>query len=260
MAAPQQRALTALPAPGELDTASRAELDHAMARLRDRGNLVVRLANAAGGALGRTMHFGSRTVGMLPGARSAVQGVTEGALRAAFDVAVTRLDTQGEAGRSKRLAGPLVLISGAVGGFIGMAGFVPDATVTSLAIMREIARIAQEAGESLNDPETRVACLQVFGLQAGGREDPEADLSYFSARMMLQGRPVAVLLGDVAGRFGLALSKKFALQAIPVIGAITGASLNAAFLKHFRDLAQAHFTVRRLERTFGAEAVRRAAA
>ncbi len=256
----ESMAMVAAVPSGEMDSASRAELSQAMARLRDRGGLVVRLADLAGGALGRTMQFGGRTFGMVPGARSAVQGVVEAALRRAFDVAVLRLDADGEAGRSKRLSGPLVLLSGAVGGFVGMGGFVPDATVTSLAIMREIARIAQEEGEVLDDPETRVACLQVFALQAGSQGDPEADVSYFSARMMLQGRPVAMLLGDVAGRFGLTLSKKFALQAIPVIGAITGASLNTAFLSHFRGLARAHFTVRRLERTFGAEAVRQAAA
>ena len=260
MSAAQELTAVASPAPGELDSASQVELGRAMAGLKDRGGLVVRLADLAGGALGRTMHLGGRTFGMVPGARSAMQGVVEAALKRAFDIAVLRLGAQGEAGRSKQLAGPLVLLSGAVGGFVGMGGFVPDATVTSLAIMREIARIAQEEGEILDDPETRVACLQVFALQAGSRDDPEADLSYFSARMMLQGRPVAALLGDVAGHFGLTLSKKFALQAVPVIGAIAGASLNAAFLNHFRNLARAHFTVRRLERAFGAEAVRRAAA
>ncbi len=231
-----------------------------MLRLKDRGGVIVRLADLAGGMLGQTMRFGGRTLGMMPGARPAVQGVVEAALKRAFDVAVLRLNVEGEAGRSKRLAGPLVLLSGAVGGFVGLGGFVPDAAVTSLAIMREVARIAQEEGEVLDDPETRVACLQVFALQGGDQGDPETDLSYFSARMMLQGRPVAMLLADVAGRFGLTLSRKFALQAVPVIGAITGASINAAFLGQFRDLARAHFTVRRLERMFGAEAVRRAAA
>ena len=39
----------------------------------------------------------------------------------------------------------------------------------------------------------------------------------------------------------------------------TGAALNTAFLQHYRDAARAHFVVRRLERSFGAAAVRQAA-
>ena len=49
-------------------------------------------------------------------------------------------------------------------------------------------------------------------------------------------------------------------QAAPVVGAAGGALVNTAFLAHFRTLARGHFTVRRLERRYGAEAVRAAAA
>lgn len=251
---------TALTTSGaEMDAGSRAELSRAMARLNDSGGLVVRLADMVGGAMGRTVRFGTRSLGMIPGAPGAVQAVVEAALRRAFDVAVVRLAEGGQMRQSRRLAGPLVFVSGAVGGFLGLGGFVPDATVTSLAIMREIARIAVEAGEELADPETRAACLQVFALNAGQNGGAEPESSYFSARFVMQGRPVAMLLTDVARRFGVTLSQKFALQAVPVVGALTGAALNAAFLAHYRDLATAHFTIRRLERQFGEAMVRAAA-
>ena len=243
-----------------IDPASLAELTRAMERLQNGGGLVVRLADAVGGAMGRTVRFGTRSLGMLPGAQDAVQGVVEVALRRAFDIAVLRLGKAGEMSRSQRLAGPIVFLSGAVGGFIGMGGFVPDASVTSLTIMREIARIAVEEGEDLADADARAACLQVFALNAGQKGGPEPEASYFSARFMMQGRPMAMLLADVARRFGVTLSQKFALQAVPVVGAVAGASLNAAFLAHYRDLAKAHFTIRRLERRFGEAAVREAAA
>ena len=241
---------------GGLDSASRAELSRAMATLAGGGGLVVRLADMVGGAMGRTMRFGTRSLGMVPGAQGAVQGVVEAALKRAFDVAVLRLDQGGQMTQSKRLAGPLVFLSGAVGGFVGMGGFVPDAAVTTLAIMREIARIAVEEGEDLGDPDARAACLQVFALNAGQAGGAEPESSYFSARFVMQGRPVAMLLADVARRFGVTLSQKFALQAVPMVGAVAGASLNAAFLAHYRDLARAHFTIRRLERQFGEAAIR----
>ncbi len=240
---------------GMMDAASRAELAAAMKRLRHGGGLVMRMAGAVGGMVGRTFRLGTRTLQVVPGGPAALARVVEAALSRAFDVAVLRLDSEREQGRSRRLAAPLVVLSGAVGGFLGFGGFVPDAAVTTLAIMREIARIAQEEGESLDEPEAREACLHVFALNPD-----ETETGYFGTRLVLQGRSLALLMAEVASRFGLSLSQKFALQAVPVVGAVGGAALNAAFLSHYRELARAHFTVRRLERVFGAAAVRQAAA
>ena len=69
-----------------------------------------------------------------------------------------------------------------------------------------------------------------------------------------------MLLSEVAARYGLVLGEKFSLQAVPVAGAVAGAALNAAFLEHYRNLADAHFIIRRLERMHGRDVVREAAA
>ena len=45
-------------------------------------------------------------------------------------------------------------------------------------------------------------------------------------------------------------------QAVSVVGAVGGAAVNLAFIEHFQDLAHGHFTVLRLERIYGADAVR----
>ena len=47
-----------------------------------------------------------------------------------------------------------------------------------------------------------------------------------------------------------------AAQAVPLIGAVGGAAVNLAFTEHFQSLAKGHFTVRRLERAYGAALVR----
>jgi len=52
------------------------------------------------------------------------------------------------------------------------------------------------------------------------------------------------------------VTQKLAAQAIPLIGAVGGAAVNYAFIEHFQDVARGHFTVRRLERRYGKEAVR----
>ncbi len=44
-------------------------------------------------------------------------------------------------------------------------------------------------------------------------------------------------------------------MSVPAIGAIGGGLINTIFMDHFQDIAQAHFTIRRLERLYGADAV-----
>ena len=60
----------------------------------------------------------------------------------------------------------------------------------------------------------------------------------------------------MAERFGVVITNKVAAQAGPIIGAATGATLNALFTDFYQDMALGHFTVKRLERTYGAEAIR----
>ncbi|MGA8056591.1 MAG: EcsC family protein, partial [Burkholderiales bacterium] len=48
------------------------------------------------------------------------------------------------------------------------------------------------------------------------------------------------------------------LQTVPVVGAVTGALVNVAFMQHFDDVARGHFIVRRLERRYGSQAIRAA--
>ena len=64
-------------------------------------------------------------------------------------------------------------------------------------------------------------------------------------------------LTQVAARFGIVVTQKFAAQAVPVIGAFGGAVVNYAFIDHFQDVARGHFTVRRLERIYGKDEIRR---
>ena len=113
----------------------------------------------------------------------------------------------------------------------------------------------------------------------GGRSstDDGAESGYFAARAVLahqvaaaaeyiaahglaaNGGPAIVqLLASIASRFSVRLSQKVAAQAVPVVGAVSGATLNTLFMRHFQRMAEGHFTVRALERTHGADAVRKA--
>jgi hypothetical protein len=247
----------------ELPAAARDSLRTVLERLESGRGLVVRLADLMGGALGRATRMGARSLGVPGPLQSRMRGVAEAALARAYDVAILGLGlTETDPRRAGLLRRAAVMVSGAAGGFVGMAGFLPDATITTLSIMREIAAIARQEGEDLSSPGARRACLEVFALRSPDDEAAEAgesELGYFSARLLMQGRPMVMLMSEIAARYGVTLSQKFALQAVPIAGALTGAALNAAFLAHYRDVARAHFTIRRLERQHGAGTVQDAA-
>jgi hypothetical protein len=69
--------------------------------------------------------------------------------------------------------------------------------------------------------------------------------------------PIVVrLVGEIAGRFGFAVSNRIAVSIVPVVGAVSGAAVNVIFTDHFQRVARGHFTVRRLEREHGAALIR----
>ncbi len=245
-----------------LDAGARGELQRVLEQLEAGRGVLVRLADLMGGAVGQATRLGVRGLGLAPGLQDKLRGVAESAISRAFDVAVLGLRQPAAPGRSgvadqrqwqDRATQGAVAVSGALGGFAGIAGLLPDIGFTTMTIMREIARIAREEGEDLSTAESRRACLEVFALKPVVSASGESELGYFSARAVLRGRPVVMLLSEVASHYGLALSRKVALQMMPIAGALCGASLNAAFLAHYRSLARAHFTIRRLERQHGGE-------
>jgi hypothetical protein len=69
-----------------------------------------------------------------------------------------------------RLHSALAALSGAMGGALGISAVLVELPISTTIMLRAIARIAQTEGEDLSDPETALACLQVFAL---GRSSSE---------------------------------------------------------------------------------------
>ena len=67
---------------------------------------------------------------------------------------------------------------------------------------------------------------------------------------------VASLVSEIVSRFGLVVSDKVAAGALPILGAVGGATVNIVFMDHFQRVAHAHFTLRRLERTYGSSRIK----
>jgi uncharacterized protein (DUF697 family) len=54
------------------------------------------------------------------------------------------------------------------------------------------------------------------------------------------------LAGKVAPRLAVVFGKKIAAQALPVMGAAAGASINALYANYYREMAHVHFGIRKL--------------
>ena len=220
--------------------------------------------------LGAPIEFGLRK---LPAAVGRRLGATIEAvlLRIATTAVATMAETGAPAKGGHALAAGL---AGGVAGFFGPPALLVEVPLTTGTIFRSIAAIARAEGESPADPETVLACLEVFALGGTGTGDDAADAGYYAVRAALAqqvkasadflargggGAPLLLAwVRRVAERLGVQYTEKLAAQAVPVVGALGGAAVNTVFIRHFQAMAQGHFTVRRLERAHGRETVREA--
>jgi EcsC protein family len=207
-------------------------------------------------------------------ATKAIASATSKGLEVALKVALRTLPTSSWS-HSQLMHRALATASGAAGGTFGLAALPVELPMSTVIMLRSIADIARSEGEDLSDPETALACVEVFALGGRAGSTDASESGYFAVRSMLaktvseaarfvaergvikEGAPILLkFVTQVAARFGLVVTQKVAAQALPVVGALGGAAVNYAFIEHFQDIARGHFTVRRLERIYGKDKVR----
>jgi EcsC protein family len=245
-----------------------ADLKRAKALLENPG-----LAARASAMLGSPIERG---IAMLPArVQRTVHEASESAMMKALDIAVRSLGTSGKVEAKNRLHKIAAATSGAVGGAFGLMALSVELPVSTAIMLRSIADIAKSEGENVQHIETKLACLTVFALGGKSDKDDATESGYFAARLAMAsavseatkflaekgfskaGAPALVrLVSLISARFGVVVSEKAALQAVPIIGAASGALINTLFIEHFQNMARGHFTVRRLEKIYGAEPVR----
>jgi preprotein translocase subunit Sss1 len=174
----------------------------------------------------------------------------------------------------------VVTASGVGFGLVGYVGFLFDLPITTKLMMRSILDIARSNGEDLNKIETQLACLEVFALGGKSKNDDGLETSYYVTRFALAGAinsaskfvtengvkiaiekfatgtPMMQLIAKIATRYEVAVLEKLAAEGIPIFGAIGGGTINLVFMNHFQKMAEAHFSIRQLERKYGEEIVR----
>lgn len=250
-----------------LSAKHREALARAVGRLENT-SLTKQLANFAGRPVGKAL------MSVPDPLKLRLEQAAEKAILRCLDVAVKSLKPTKKPPMT-RVATMLAGISGGVGGFLGVAGLPVELPVTTVLMLRAIANIARHQGEDLSQLEARLACIEVFALGAGATKNQTA-LGYYASRALFARlstdamsyfveRGVASasasvfnrFVSEVAARFGIVVSERVAASSVPVIGAVGGAAVNVVFMNYFQELARGHFTVRRLERLYGADIVRR---
>ncbi|WP_038141665.1 EcsC family protein [Thiothrix lacustris] len=246
-----------------------ADLRYAKSLLENPG-LAARITNVVGTPI-------EKGLAMLPESAHAMIGkATHKALQTALDMAVSTLEEQPQLS-SNWLHKTFVGISGAAGGAFGLPALALELPVSTTIILRSIADIARSEGESIKSPEARLACLEVFALGGPSSLDDATESGYFAVRAALakslsdaleylakQGitqqaaPPLVRFVSQIAARFGIPVTEKAVAQSLPVVGAAGGALINTLFIDHFQNMSRGHFIVRRLERGYGAAAVKAA--
>jgi len=255
-----------------LDATELAELKDAYARLEN-PSLAIRMSSALGMPVEAvTREIGRRAPDALV---EAVSSSTHKALDFVLQNSMKSIGSAEGAQARPRLHTAAAMTTGAVAGFFGIEALLVELPLTTGIMFRSIADIARAEGESPDDPETVINCMQVFAMGSGSTDkDDAAETTYYGVRVALSkaitdalqyvaahgaartSAPALVrLITVLASRFGIVVTQKAMAQAIPLIGAVGGGLVNTVFISHFQDMARGHFVIRRLERRHGAEAI-----
>lgn len=220
-----------------------AEVVELARRYRRANGPVIRLVNRLGGA------FEAQLSALPEAVRGQIERVTAQALEASYGIAARTPDLGPR--------GPMaaVIASGAAGGAGGLPTAVAELPLTVTLFLNAIRAEARAAGLDPNEDWVRAECLQVFSARSPLKQDDGVNTSFIGSRLALTGSAVQNLIAAIAPKLAAVLGQKLAAQAIPVLGAVSGATLNAAYLAFYREVARVRFALVRLAEVHGTEAV-----
>lgn len=187
-----------------------------------------------------------------PRLRAELERATIAALTAAHGLAGIAEQGPDLGRRGSTLA---AMATGVAGGAGGLASSLAELPLTITVILHAIRREATLAGFDANEPGIRAACLEVFAAGSPLQQDDGANSAFLSARLTLTGPAIQKIITTVAPRLAAAMGQKLAAQMVPVLGALTGAALNAAYLGYYREMARIRFALMHLAEQHGGEQV-----
>jgi len=189
-------------------------------------------------------------VALLPDAlRAQIETVTRTALAQSYRAAGLGRFAPDLGGRATPV---LAALTGAAGGMGGIATSVAELPFTITLILHAIRQAAVAEGFDPDEDAIRIECLRVFGAGSPLSQDDGVNTSFLGARLTLTGPALQKVIAAIAPRLAVAMGQKLAAQAVPVLGAVAGATLNTAYLRYYREIAHVRFALLRLAQTHGA--------
>ena len=199
-----------------------------------------------------------------------IHNISEKALYSALDFAVLTLGEDTKKKSSDMIHKIAVAGSGCLGGLFGLPALAIELPISTTLILRSVADIAGSHGEDIRTIESKLACLEVFAFCGKSKDNNTSGTSYYAVKASLSqaiseasayiaehgfaeaGAPLIVrMITNISSRFGIVVSEKTAVSAIPITGSAGGAIVNTIFINHFQNMARGHFIIRRLERQYG---------
>ncbi|CAL2092805.1 EcsC family protein [Tenacibaculum sp. 190524A05c] len=247
----------------QLTTKEKEELHLAKTLLENPG-IAMKITNVLGSPIQQGMGFLPKNW------NEKLSEITTNALLKAADTAIFTLKKEHKNKASQNLLHKISAgATGAMGGVFGIAGLAIELPITTTIILRSVADIARSNGESINEIETKLACLEVFALGGDKVDESTLESGYYATRTFLsnsmsqatkyvteqgiinEGAPIFLnIISKIAKKFGVQVTEKTIAQSVPIIGAAGGAVINTVFISHFQDMAQGHFIIRKLERKY----------
>lgn len=173
------------------------------------------------------------------------------------------------------------MATGGIGGFIGEIGLLVELPITTTIIMRSILSQGQSYG-NMSKEELIINALYVFSLGSEKSDkDDEMDTAYYASRTAMDqlikksvtylashgtkatlrnvetgGAPfILELIVKIAQRFNIVVTEKMLAGALPVVGAVSAATINLMFTDFFTQSAKYHFGIKYLEEKYGKEII-----
>ena len=206
---------------------------------------------------------------------SKIGDITHQALLKDLEIAIASLGDAPQRRSKDWLHKVVATGTGATGGLLGFTALAVELPVSTGIILRSIADIARSEGQDLTDPEVRLSCLEVFAVGGTTASDDAVEGGYWVVRGVMaqslrqaaayiaeqgfadEGAPMLVrFISKIAARYSTVVTQQAAVKAMPIVGAVSGGTINLLFMNHFQSMARGHFIIKRLEAKYGTELVR----
>ncbi len=233
-----------------LTDAASAEIAAIAVRYRAANGVMMKAVNFAAGGIESTLE-------KLPDrVKDQIEQAVKSALELSYDTAGRTVKSGvGMSALDQRAHQAVAALSGAVGGLGGLPTAMLELPVTTTLIFRAIQKIAATYGFDPEKSETRIECIKVFGSGSPLASDDGVNTAFIGARVTISGNALQKLIATIAPRFAALISQKLAAQAVPLLGAVTGAGVNYAFMRYFQEMAHVRFGLRKVAMNHDPDAV-----